>query len=247
VVKLDAATQDRRGDGGRYARIHYRCLSGEASFPWADRCADCVVAASGYASLRGEILVSVPALEFAYTQAPKKMKSLIMAAYLAGSISLGNYIASRIIWVLALKSIAPYVTGAKAPTNYYWVFLGLMIVATLLYAIYAAITPTTPISWRKRRLQLLPMPPMRLPDESTFNLLRQKPRESPGPFSLNGWRVSRGVPVPPLDYRFNQVFNFIRLNGMLSEEILRAPRTDNDVVFQGTAKPSSGYRCPARR
>ncbi|HVT82080.1 MAG TPA: MFS transporter, partial [Phycisphaerae bacterium] len=47
-----------------------------------------------------EILVSVPALEFAYTQAPKKMKSLIMASYLAGSISLGNFIAARIIGVM---------------------------------------------------------------------------------------------------------------------------------------------------
>src|ERR1041385_7365435 len=36
-----------------------------------------------------EILVSVTHLEFAYTQAPKKMKSLVMCTYL-GSIALGN-------------------------------------------------------------------------------------------------------------------------------------------------------------
>ncbi|MGH7994134.1 MAG: MFS transporter, partial [Limisphaerales bacterium] len=37
----------------------------------------------------GEVLLSVTHLEFAYTQAPKKMKSLVMCTYL-GSISLGN-------------------------------------------------------------------------------------------------------------------------------------------------------------
>src|SRR5437588_6484393 len=37
-----------------------------------------------------EVLVSVTHLEFAYTQAPKKMKSLVMCTYL-GAISLGNF------------------------------------------------------------------------------------------------------------------------------------------------------------
>ena len=37
----------------------------------------------------GEVMLSVTHLEFAYTQAPKKMKSLVMCTYL-GSISLGN-------------------------------------------------------------------------------------------------------------------------------------------------------------
>jgi proton-dependent oligopeptide transporter, POT family len=96
----------------------------------------------GYAIITAaEILVSVPALEFAYTQAPKKMKSLIMASYLAGSISLGNFIAARVIEILGWPSIAPYVTGDNRP-NYYWVFLGLMVVSTILYVIYAAFTPT---------------------------------------------------------------------------------------------------------
>lgn len=88
-----------------------------------------------------EILVSVPALEFAYTQAPKKMKSLIMASYLAGSIALGNFIAARVISVMKLESIKPYVTGANS-ANYYWSFLGLMVVSTIAYIIYAAVTPT---------------------------------------------------------------------------------------------------------
>jgi len=85
-----------------------------------------------------EILVSIPALEYAYTQAPKKMKSLIMASYLAGSISLGNFIAARLISIMALPSVKPYASGA----NYYWIFLGLMVVSTIIFVIYAALTPT---------------------------------------------------------------------------------------------------------
>ena len=88
-----------------------------------------------------EILVSVPALEFAYTQAPKRMKSLIMASYLAGSISLGNFIAARIIAVMNIEAIKPHVTGANS-ANYYWAFLGLMVVSTLIYVTYATLTPT---------------------------------------------------------------------------------------------------------
>ncbi|NOY26270.1 MAG: POT family MFS transporter [Oligoflexia bacterium] len=42
-----------------------------------------------------EILVSVTCLEFSYTQAPKKMKSIIMAAYLM-SVSLGNIMVSQL-------------------------------------------------------------------------------------------------------------------------------------------------------
>lgn len=42
-----------------------------------------------------EVLVSVTCLEFSYTQAPKKMKSVIMAAYLM-SVSLGNIMVSQV-------------------------------------------------------------------------------------------------------------------------------------------------------
>lgn len=49
-----------------------------------------------YAALTtAEVLVSVTCLEFSYTQAPKKMKSVIMAAYLM-SVSLGNIMVSQV-------------------------------------------------------------------------------------------------------------------------------------------------------
>ena len=87
-----------------------------------------------------EIMVSVPALEFAYTQAPRKMKSLIMAAYLAGSISFGNVIAGGVIRLFKLDAVAPRVTGANSP-NYYWAFVGLIVVAGLAYALVSRLMP----------------------------------------------------------------------------------------------------------
>jgi POT family proton-dependent oligopeptide transporter len=88
-----------------------------------------------------EILVSVPALEFAYTQAPRKMKSIIMASYLAGSISFGNVIASLLIKLFKTDWFAPHVTGANSP-NYYWVFVGLIVLAGVIFAIAAWIMPS---------------------------------------------------------------------------------------------------------
>ncbi len=88
-----------------------------------------------------EILVSVPALEFAYKQAPKKMKSIIMAAYLAGSISFGNVIASFVVTQLKRDSIAPYVNDDNSP-NYYWVFIGLIAIASVIYMVVAKLMPT---------------------------------------------------------------------------------------------------------
>jgi POT family proton-dependent oligopeptide transporter len=88
-----------------------------------------------------EILVSVPALEFAYTQAPRKMKSLIMAAYLAGSISFGNVIAGFVIRLFKLDSISAHVTGVNSP-NYYWAFVGLIVVAGLIYVVVASAMPS---------------------------------------------------------------------------------------------------------
>jgi POT family proton-dependent oligopeptide transporter len=95
----------------------------------------------GYAIVTAaEIMVSIPALEFAYTQAPPKMKSLVMAAYLGGSISLGNVIASRLITLFELPKIKPYVTGHNSP-NYYYTFVVLILAAGVVYAIVSRLIP----------------------------------------------------------------------------------------------------------
>jgi POT family proton-dependent oligopeptide transporter len=115
------------------AYVERRIVAGERPSVWWQLLAYAIVTGA-------EIMVSVPALEFAYTQAPKKMKSLIMAAYLAGSISFGNVIAGLVIRLFKLGPVAPHVTGDNSP-NYYWAFVGLIAVAGLVYAIVASRMP----------------------------------------------------------------------------------------------------------
>lgn len=80
-----------------------------------------------------EVLVSVTCLEFSYTQAPKRMKSLVMALYLL-SVSLGNVLTSGVNWVIQQPGFRDTLTGAK----YYWFFTGLMLVAAVAFIPYAA-------------------------------------------------------------------------------------------------------------
>jgi proton-dependent oligopeptide transporter, POT family len=48
----------------------------------------------------GEVMVSITALEFAYTQSPRHMKSIVMALYL-WSITLGNAFTALVHWFIA--------------------------------------------------------------------------------------------------------------------------------------------------
>ena len=78
----------------------------------------------------GEIMVSITGLEFSYTQAPKKMKSIIMAVWLL-AVSLGNVFTAGInrlmkIGVLELK-------GA----DYYWFFTIAMLITSVLFVFVA--------------------------------------------------------------------------------------------------------------
>jgi POT family proton-dependent oligopeptide transporter len=75
-----------------------------------------------------EIMVSVTALEFAYTQAPNKMKSLIQAINLL-SISLGNIIAAVVNMVIKNPDGTTKLPGA----SYYWFFAIAMLVTSFLY------------------------------------------------------------------------------------------------------------------
>src|ERR1051325_4244937 len=80
----------------------------------------------------GEIMVSITCLEFAYTQAPKKMKSLIMAVYYL-SISAGN------LWTSAVNfSIRNPDGSSKLPgASYYWFFTANMAAAALIFIFVA--------------------------------------------------------------------------------------------------------------
>ncbi|MGA3179263.1 MAG: POT family MFS transporter [Verrucomicrobiota bacterium] len=79
-----------------------------------------------------EILVSITALEFSYTQAPRKMKSLIMA-YFFLAMSLGNLFTS-IVNKLNEGRQGPLLSGV----NYYLFFTGLMLAASVVFVFVAA-------------------------------------------------------------------------------------------------------------
>ena len=76
----------------------------------------------------GEVLVSVPHLEFSYTQAPKKMKSLVMCLYL-GSIALGNTFTAAVNFFIQNKDGTSKLPGA----TYFWFFAGLMLVTAIVF------------------------------------------------------------------------------------------------------------------
>ena len=76
----------------------------------------------------GEVLISIPALEFAYTQAPKSMKSLISSLYLL-SVSLGNLFIS-----LVNKFIQnPDGTVKLEGPDYYWFFTILLLATGIIF------------------------------------------------------------------------------------------------------------------
>src|SRR3954452_17751600 len=77
----------------------------------------------------GEVMVSITGLEFAYTQAPNRMKSLLMSMWLL-SIALGNQLPSVISFLIPkLKSMGMNLEGA----NYFRFFTLLMFVASVIY------------------------------------------------------------------------------------------------------------------
>ncbi len=82
---------------------------------------------SAYAVLTaGEVMVSVTGLEFAYTQAPRRMKALLMGFWLL-TVSLGNML------VALLSGL-----GSLPRAQSFWIFAGLMLVASVLFGVRAA-------------------------------------------------------------------------------------------------------------
>src|SRR6185312_10200920 len=79
-----------------------------------------------------EVLVSVTHLEFAYTQAPKKMKSLVMCTYL-GAVALGNVFVAAVNFFIQNPDGTEKLTGA----NYFLFFSAVMFVTALIFVVVA--------------------------------------------------------------------------------------------------------------
>ncbi len=87
----------------------------------------------GYGFLTaGELLVSVTALEYAYTQAPLRMKSMVMSLYLA-SAALGN------LFTVGVTRLTTDEAGHATLRTWqsFVLYAGLMLLATLLFVPYA--------------------------------------------------------------------------------------------------------------
>jgi POT family proton-dependent oligopeptide transporter len=78
----------------------------------------------------GEIMVSITGLEYSYTQAPNRMKSLVMSFYLL-TVSLGNALTAGINAVIQDE----HGNSTIADTTYFAIFTGLMCVVTAAYAV----------------------------------------------------------------------------------------------------------------
>lgn len=79
----------------------------------------------------GEVLISMTGLEYAYQNAPLKMKSTISAFWLL-TVSTGNYLVSLINNNISHNGVLSGLKGA----NYYLFFTLLLVVVTILYFVY---------------------------------------------------------------------------------------------------------------
>jgi proton-dependent oligopeptide transporter, POT family len=75
-----------------------------------------------------EVMVSITCLEFSYTQAPRALKSIVMALFLL-SVSLGNAFTSLVNFFIQNGDGSAMLEGA----SYYWFFAGVMLVASVLF------------------------------------------------------------------------------------------------------------------
>ena len=75
-----------------------------------------------------EVFVSITCLEFSYTQAPKKMKSLVMACFLM-SVSLGNIFTGAVNFFIQ----NPDGTSKLAGPSYFLLFAGAMLLTAIIF------------------------------------------------------------------------------------------------------------------
>jgi len=81
-----------------------------------------------------EVMVSITCLEFSYTQAPKKMKSFIMAVFLL-SISLGNILTAVVNIFIQNEDGSSKLEGA----GYFWFFAIMMFLTAIIFVPVAAL------------------------------------------------------------------------------------------------------------
>jgi POT family proton-dependent oligopeptide transporter len=80
-----------------------------------------------------EVMVYLTGLEFSYTQAPKRMKSFVMALYLL-SVSAGNLLTAGVNKFMIRGDGTSRLEGA----SYYWFFTILMLVAAVIFVAFAS-------------------------------------------------------------------------------------------------------------
>jgi len=79
-----------------------------------------------------EVMVSITCLEFSYTQAPRRMKSFVMAFFML-SISAGNLFTSAVNFFIRNDDGSSKLAGA----DYFFFFTGLMLVTAIIFAVVA--------------------------------------------------------------------------------------------------------------
>ena len=75
-----------------------------------------------------EVMVSITCLEFSYTQAPRRLKSFVMALFLM-SVSIGNLFTSAVNYWIDRPGEAPLLAGP----SYFFFFAALMAVTAVLF------------------------------------------------------------------------------------------------------------------
>ncbi|MGH7289906.1 MAG: MFS transporter, partial [Myxococcota bacterium] len=81
-----------------------------------------------------EVMISITCLEFSYTQAPRSMKSFIMALFFM-SVSVGNLFTAAVNHFIQ----NPDGTSKLAGASYYWFFTAAIAITALLFTVVAAL------------------------------------------------------------------------------------------------------------
>ena len=81
-----------------------------------------------------EVMVSITALEFSYTQAPRTLKSVVMGIFLL-AIAIGNLLTAEVNGMIKQLEAAGYsfLTGA----NYYWTFTLAMLLTACIFVVWS--------------------------------------------------------------------------------------------------------------